>query len=159
MGKVICSNAERCHHDTCPHKEIHEETNSCKMCLCTFSHIECNCIPVKPLKEKEKTMKLTIIYKFQEEFFVAGTFSCPVKEKDDTISLQIKKALYDDKIFIKNHKSATQLAENFRLKEFFPIKTYFEYEGYEIDDESINQIKKVLGGAETIWVNFQESEI
>ena len=105
-------------------------------------------------------MNLTLVYRFQPDFFVAGTFSCPtVQSSDDVLSLQIKKAKYDDKIFIKNKKDALALAKNFSLKKFFPIKTYFKYEGYDIEDETIYQIKDVLGPAEAIWVNFQDSTI
>jgi len=80
-------------------------------------------------------MNLTLVYKFQSEFFVAGTFSCPTEKKGDMISLKMKRAKYEDKIFIKNKKDSDQLMKNFRLKEFFPIKTYFEYEGYDIEDK------------------------
>jgi len=104
-------------------------------------------------------MNLTVVYKFQTEFFVAGTFSCPTVKKGDVLSLNMKNAKYEDKIFIKNKKEAVELTENFKLKEFFPIKTYFDFEGYDIDDKTIDQIKEVLGGAEAIWVNFQDSTV
>ncbi len=104
-------------------------------------------------------MNLTLVYRFQSEFFVAGTFSCPTVKKQDTLSLQIKRAKYEDKIFIKSKKGADQLSENYRLKEFFPIKTYFDFEGYDVDDDTIKEIKEVLGGAEAIWVNFQDSTV
>lgn len=104
-------------------------------------------------------MNLTIVYRFQSEFFVAGTFSCPTVKKGEVLSLQMKKAKYVDKIFIKNKKEALELTQKFRLKEFFPIKTYFEYEGYDVENETINQIKETLGQAEVIWVNFQDSTI
>ena len=102
-------------------------------------------------------MNLTLVYRFQKDFFVAGTFSCPTVKTQDKITLQIKRATYEDKIFIKNKATAYDLIKSFSLKEFYPIKTYFEYEGYEVDDEVINEIKETLGGAEAIWVNFQES--
>ena len=103
-------------------------------------------------------MNLTLVYRFQSEFFVAGTFSCPTVKKGDVLSLQMKRAKYEDKIFIKSKAGATQLTKKFRLKEFFPIKTYFNYEGYDVDDDIIKQIKDVLG-AEVIWVNFQDSTV
>ena len=104
-------------------------------------------------------MNLTVVYRFQPEFFVAGIFSCPTVMKGEVLSLKMKKAKYVDKLFIKNKKEATELTQKFRLKEFFPIKTYFQYEGYDIEDETINQIKEVLGQAEAIWVNFQDSTV
>ena len=109
-------------------------------------------------------MNLTLVYRFQKDFFVAGTVSCPtVKEtkptEADVISLQMKRATYEDKIFIKTKKDADELIKNFRMRDFFPIKTYFEYEGYELDEESLKKIKELLGGAEVIWVNFQESTV
>lgn len=102
-------------------------------------------------------MNLTIVYKFQG-IFVAGTFSCPAHRTEEKLTLKLSKATSDDKKFIKNKSSAKKLQENFRLKDFYPIKTYFKYEGYEIDDGIINQIKDILH-AENIWVNFQESDI
>ena len=109
-------------------------------------------------------MNLTLVYRFQKDFFVAGTFSCPtVKEtkptEADVISLKMKSASYQDKIFIKNKEAADALMQDFRMKDFFPIKTYFEYEGYEIDNQSLKEIKEFLGGAEVIWINFQESTV
>ena len=109
-------------------------------------------------------MNLTLVYRFQKDFFVAGTVSCPTvketnPEKADVISLQMKRATYEDKIFIKTKEAADELIKNFRMKDFFPIKTYFEYEGYELDEESLKRIKELLGGAEVIWVNFQESTV
>ena len=103
-------------------------------------------------------MNLTLVYRFQPEFFVAGIFSCPTVKKGDVLSLQMKRAKYEDKIFIKNKAEAVELTKKFRLKEFFPIKTYFNYEGYDVDDDIIKQIKDVLG-AEVIWVNFQDSTV
>jgi hypothetical protein len=104
-------------------------------------------------------MNLTLVYRFQSTFFIAGTFSCPTVKKDDVLSLQMKRASYEDKIFIKSKQGADQLTHQYRLKEFFPIKTYFEYEGFEVEEETIKQIKEVLGGAEAIWVNFQDSTV
>ena len=109
-------------------------------------------------------MNLTVVYRFQPDFFVAGSFSCPTIKssggtEDDKITLQMKRAKYDDKIFIKNKADAAELIEKFKLKDFHPIKTYFQFEGYDIDDGVIDQIKEVLGGAEVIWVNFQDSTI
>ena len=104
-------------------------------------------------------MNLTLVYRFQSAFFIAGTFSCPTVKKDDVLSLQMKRAKYEDKIFIKSKKVAEQLTHQYRLKEFFPIKTYFDFEGYDVDDNTIDQIKEVLGGAEAIWVNFQDSTV
>lgn len=102
-------------------------------------------------------MNLTLIYKFQKDFFVSGTFTCPIVKKEDELSLQTKRAKYEDKIFIKSQKDALDIIKTFRLKEYFPIRTYFKYEGYEIEEEAITEIKEILGGAEAIWVNFQES--
>ena len=104
-------------------------------------------------------MNLTIVYRFQADFFVAGSFSCPTVLNGEVLSLQLKRAKFEDKIFIKTSFDALELIKNFRLKEFFPIKTYFQYEGYDIEDETINQIKEVLGEAEAIWVNFQDSTV
>ena len=107
-------------------------------------------------------MNLTVVYRFQSDFFVAGSFSCPTIKSsggEDKITLQMKRAKYEDKIFIKNKADATELIEKFKLKDFHPIKIYFEYEGYDIDDKVIDQIKEVLGGAEIIWVNFQDSTV
>lgn len=104
-------------------------------------------------------MNLTLVYKFQKDFFVSGTFTCPTVKRGDVLSLLTKRAKYEDKTFIKTQEDALDIVKKIRLKEFFPIRTYFEYEGYEIEEESITEIKEILGGAEAIWVNFQESTI
>ena len=104
-------------------------------------------------------MNLIIIYRLKSNFFIAGTFSCPVIKTEDKITLKIERAKYEDKIFIEDHATSKDIQKKFSLKDFYPIKTYFKYEGYNIDDASIDDIKDMLGGAESIWVNFQDSTV
>jgi len=104
-------------------------------------------------------MNLVVVYRFQKQFFVAGNISCPTIKAKDKISLQIKKAETKDKLFIKDKIEADKFLKNFRMKDFYPIKKYFDIEGYEIGEKEIDEIKGALGGAEAIWVNFPESHI
>jgi len=110
-------------------------------------------------------MNLIVIYRckqknsFQKQLFVAGNISCPTIKEQDKLSLQIKRAKANDKIFIRSKTDASKLIKSFKMKDFYPIKKYFEIEGYEIGEEEINDIKNALGGADAIWVNFPESQV
>lgn len=107
-------------------------------------------------------MNLIVVYKcqyFPEQFFVAGTISCLTIKTQDKLSLQMKTAKHEDKLFIKNKIEATKFIKDFKIKDFYPIKKYFEFEGYEIGEKEIKKIKDALGGATAVWVNWPESQV
>jgi len=104
-------------------------------------------------------MNLIVVYRFQKQFFVAGNISCPTVKAQDKLSLQMKRAKTNDKLFIKDKIEATKFMKDFKMKDFYPIRKYFEHEGYSIGEKEIENIKATLGGAEAIWVNFPESQV
>ena len=71
----------------------------------------------------------------------------------------MERAETKDTLFIKDKHGADRLISGFKMKDFYPIKKYFEHEGYEIEDSAIEKIKNKLGGAQLIWVNFEESRV